>query len=102
LLSGLSNKNTNKFKVARVASQNNLVNKFPKTSSNNNLNNTNIMNISSNTDGVKSTRNKSTKIGFYNNNNNNNNNNISKSKDKSFQIENEEEKAERIKNIRKK
>jgi len=50
------------------------------------------MNISSNTEGIKSTRNKSMKIGY---------NNLNKSRDKSFQIDNEEEKIEKNRNIRK-
>lgn len=90
------NKNSNNkdivIKVARNASNNNLGNRNLKTPSNNNLNNSNIMNISSNTEGIKSTRNKSMKIGY---------NNLNKSRDKSFQIDNEEEKIEKNRNIRK-
>jgi len=95
LISGLNSNKNKVIKVARVSSSSNLIDKGLKTptSNSNLLNNSNIMNNSSTTDGIKSTRNKSNKLGFNNIN--------QKSKDKSFQIDNEEEKVERNKNIRK-
>lgn len=68
--------------------------KINKAVSNNNLNTSNL-NLSSQTDvAIKTARNKSTRIGYGKDLN------LNKSKDKSFQIDNEEEKIEKIKNLR--